>query len=56
MVYILPAMAFPGDPESGENQEELEGSPIDNWEWILIMAAICLAIHFIMKNKKKVMV
>jgi len=49
LVYVFPVMAFPGDPESGENDDEV---PIDQWVIALILAGIILGIHYIGLRKK----
>ena len=52
LVYTLPAMAYPGSPESGENEDET-GSPIDDWELSLLLIAVILGAYFLMNYRKK---
>jgi len=52
LAYMLPLLAFPGDPDSYENEDEAQ-SPIDNWEMILIFAAISLGIYFLQHYRKR---
>lgn len=52
LVYMYPVWAYPGSPESGENEDET-GAPIDNWQFLLIMVAIMLATHYLIRGKKK---
>jgi hypothetical protein len=57
LVYTFPAMGFPGSPESGENEEEMqEGAPIDHWELILFIAAIGIGFYFLTRRKTKITV
>ena len=57
LVYTFPAMAFPGSPDSGENEQEMQdGTPIDNWELVLLVVAITIGFYFLMKHKKKITV
>lgn len=51
IVYTLPALADPNDPDAGENDDEIQ-APIDNWEVVLVIAAIVLGIYFITKHRK----
>lgn len=39
MAYMLPLSAYPNDPDANENEAEQQTS-IDNWEFVLIIAAI----------------
>jgi len=48
--YTFPAMAYPEDPDSGENEQEQ--TSIDTWELILVIVAVALAIYFLMKYKQ----
>ncbi len=51
LIYSLPALADPNDPDPGENDEEYQ-APIDNWEILLVTAAIVLGIYFMTKYRK----
>lgn len=58
LVYTLPVLAGPPDsPDSGENEQEMQdGTPIDNWELVLLVVAITIGFYFLMKHKKKITV
>ena len=54
LTYTLPLMAQeddePGDPFAGDDPP----TPIDNWEILLVMAAMAVGIYFVSKYRKPV--
>lgn len=53
LTYTLPAWADIDPPES-EDDPLYEEAPIDNWEILLVMAAIAVGIYFVSKYRKPV--
>jgi hypothetical protein len=52
LVYVR--ADFPLSPGSDENEDEqLEETPIDNWQLVLMLAAITIGIYFLAKYRKK---
>lgn len=50
LVTALPVLAFPGDPDDGDDPLP---APIDNWMIILVLVAASIGIYFTMKYNEK---
>jgi len=56
LVYGLPVLAGPVDPPGGEDPPYIDPTPINQWEFMLIFAAIAVAAYFVMKYQRKAVV
>lgn len=50
LATTIPALAFPGDPDDGDDPLP---APVDNWILVLILAGAALGVYFILKYNKK---
>ena len=52
IAYIIPSMAGPVDPPADEDPMPEPGAPIDNWMFILVIAAAAIGVYFLWKKQK----
>jgi len=52
-LFTIPVLAGPVDPPGGDDPLPPDPTPVSQWEFILIFAAIAVAAYFIMKYQRK---
>ena len=52
IIATLPMYAFPGPPDGGEDPLPPE-APIDNWMFVLVLAAVAISVYFFINKKAK---
>jgi hypothetical protein len=49
----IPLLAFPGDPDGGDDPPFEDPTPIDNYMWVLVFIAVCLGCTLLAKSMQK---